>query len=178
MGWTLRDDEVDSIKELYAGSDRGAAIIAATVVEVRLTDAIKERFVRDVGIENGMFRSSGPLGSFSAKIKLSRLLGICSEEAYRDLENMKNIRNRFAHYLDVQDFEAQRIRDLCKNFRMIDKCVWEAQTGELPNPFGMNSIMGIEGRDEKFKSAKWRYLITAMLFSGSLNMRRSCGPNI
>lgn len=72
MGWMLfNDDETEAVRELFKSSDRAAAIMAATIVETRLTAAIKHRFNPHVAVQNEMFRSSGPLGSFSAKIKLA-----------------------------------------------------------------------------------------------------------
>jgi DNA-binding MltR family transcriptional regulator len=77
-------------------ADRTAAIIAATVVEARLSSALEKRFQRDEKIQSEFFRSSGPLGSFSAKIDLAYLMGSLTKDAWHDLDLMKNIRNKFA----------------------------------------------------------------------------------
>jgi DNA-binding MltR family transcriptional regulator len=174
--WMLfNDEESEAVTELYKSSDRAAAIMAATIVESRLTAALKNRFRPNIDVQNEMFRSSGPLGSFSAKIKLGCLLGVCSDQAFSDLEIMKNIRNRFAHYLDIKDFQSQRIADWCKNFKLIESCVVSEGTKEAP----VDTYFTVPGRDEKMKDPKWRYLLTAMLFSGALATPRSHGrPNI
>jgi hypothetical protein len=179
MWMTSNDEETEAVRDLYKNSDRAAAIMAATLVENRLAATLKQRFRPNVPVQNEMFRSSGPLGSFSAKIKLAHLLGILSEEGYSDLETMKNIRNRFAHYLDIKDFDSQRIADWCKNFQLIDVCVYPAGTKDPV----INRLPGdwftVPDHEEKMKSPKWRYLLTAMLFSGALGMPRPAGmPNI
>ena len=44
---------------------------------------------------------------FSNKIDLAFLLGLLTKEAHRDLKTMKDIRNKFAHNLEVKDFQSQ-----------------------------------------------------------------------
>lgn len=180
MGWSLfNDDETEAVRELFKSSDRAAAIMAATIVENRLTAAIKHRFNPHVAVQKEMFRSSGPLGSFSAKIKLAYLMGICSERAFKDLEVMKDIRNRFAHHIDIKDFNSQRIADWCKNFQLIDISVFPTGTKDPVINHKPGDWFTIDGHEEKMKDPKWRYLITAMLFSGSLATPRAFGlPNI
>ena len=109
MSWiSLSTEESEAIRDLHQSSDRAVAIIAATLVEARLKTALFEKFQRHEKLEKEMFRSTGPLGSFSAKIDMAFMMKIISLGAHRDLENMKNIRNRFAHYIDIKDFESQR----------------------------------------------------------------------
>ena len=89
MSWSLHDHEIPAMEDLKKASDRAAAIIAGALVEARLQSAIQSRFQRDAKIEGDMFRSTGPLGTFSAKIKLSFLLGVVTQEAHRELETIK-----------------------------------------------------------------------------------------
>ena len=72
---------MDVYSEIESGSDRAAAIIAAAFVEDHLASAIKARFHPDEKLLNETFRSTGPLGSFSAKISFAFLIGLCSKEA-------------------------------------------------------------------------------------------------
>jgi DNA-binding MltR family transcriptional regulator len=178
MSWiSLSAEESEAVHDLYQSSDRAVAIIAATLVEARIKTALLERFERHEKIEQNMFRSTGPLGSLSAKIDMILLLNIVSPDAHRDLETMKNIRNRFAHYLDIKDFESQRIADWCKNLRLIERHFVDPKTlasGEA-NPLGLNLQMAIEDRDEKLKSPRWRYLMTAMLFAAAFAFHRPHG---
>jgi DNA-binding MltR family transcriptional regulator len=75
-----------------------------------------------------LFRPSGALGPFSTKIDLAYLMRLLSDEAYKDLTNVKNIRNDLAHKLDHDSFDVPSIRDRCKNFILVDRHV-----GPIPN---------------------------------------------
>ena len=108
MGWSaVTDHESDAIQSLAQSDDRTIAIIAATIVEARLRAVLENSFLRDENIEDQFFKSTGPLGMFSNKIDLAFLLGLLTKEAHRDLKTMKDIRNKFAHNLEVKDFQSQ-----------------------------------------------------------------------
>jgi DNA-binding MltR family transcriptional regulator len=88
-------------------SDRALGIIAASLVEIHLTKLIKQAFIPEVKtgsketVQELMFHSSGPLGAFSTKIRLAYMMGLISKEFFKDLEIMKEIRNRFAHHTEI-----------------------------------------------------------------------------
>jgi DNA-binding MltR family transcriptional regulator len=118
--WSHRnDDEREAHREIEESHDRAAAVVAAAFVEDRLATALKARFHQDEAITGNLFRSSGPLGSFKAKIDLAYLVGLCSKEAHSDLDIIRRIRNEFAHELTTKTFESQRVNDLTKNFALI-----------------------------------------------------------
>ena len=82
-----------AIGNLQNDSERGAAIVAATVVEVRLLLAIKSRLLQNPVVGNNLFQEGAPLGAFKPRIWLAFLLGIVSEEAMKELIAMADIRN-------------------------------------------------------------------------------------
>lgn len=63
------------------------------------------------------FRPDGPLGSFSARIKLAQYLNLVSSQVRRDLDTIRDIRNDFAHKLEFEDFNTQSIKDRCMNLQ-------------------------------------------------------------
>lgn len=66
-----------------------------------------------------LFSSYGPLGSFSAKITLSHALGLFGQRTRHDLDNLKAIRNAFAHTnLDI-DFDTPEVAALCEKFNCL-----------------------------------------------------------
>lgn len=74
---TKNEGELKAVQSLAHESDRSAAIIAATFVEDRLQQGLECRFRRDAvarPVTEELFRIAGPLGSFSAKIRLGFLL--------------------------------------------------------------------------------------------------------
>ena len=130
MVWIITSgDEAEAIQDLKNTSDRAAAIVAAAILETRL-EAILRRVLldhkknADRTIREEMFRTSGPLGSFSAKINLTFMLGICSAATWTDLDYIREIRNAFAHRVEAQKFETIRIKDLCMNLRSFVKHIF------------------------------------------------------
>jgi hypothetical protein len=87
-------------------SDRAAGIVAGSIAEIRLEQALRSIMKADQAtIATELFRPSGPLGPFRTKIDLAFMLGILSGDAYKDLTNIKNIRNDFAHKLEMDAFD-------------------------------------------------------------------------
>jgi len=165
MSWSVKSNaEADAIRRLSSGDDHTAAIIAATIVEARLEDALKTKFQRDAAIEKEMFRTSGPLGSFSAKIKLAFLIGLISKEAYNDLDIFKDIRNRFAHWVDVESFKSSNIKSLTDRLRLIEKHFEETKEPTFKNVHKVDLIFNMPNLAETLLDPRWRYLMTAMLF--------------
>jgi DNA-binding MltR family transcriptional regulator len=127
-GWFVEtENELSAIDEMESASDRTAAIVIASLVESRLTNTLQAGLHHDEAIVERLFRPSGPLGSFSAKIDLACLMGAISNDAYRDLIILKNIRNIFAHQFKSASFGEQRIRDLCRNFRLIETMICDIE---------------------------------------------------
>jgi hypothetical protein len=118
-------DEATAIEQLYdtSVSDRAVAIIAATLLEDRLTRTLKARFNENKKITDELFKVSGPLGYFGTKINVGFLVGLYGEPFRRELETIKDIRNAFAHSLQVRDFKTDKIRGLINNLKILEQYV-------------------------------------------------------
>src|SRR5262245_34620919 len=131
MSWTvtsaLPEDMAILLEVQNGASERALGIIAATLVEIHLTELLKRSQISEkttssrATVKQTMFNSECPLGSFSAKIRLAYLMGMISEEAYKNLVTMKEIRNRFAHRLNISQFSHQEISSRCFNLTLVDK---------------------------------------------------------
>ena len=122
MGWSASTDhEAKAIMRLASSDDHTVAIIAGTIVEARLRQAIEKVIVRDAEIEKEMFRPSGPLGDFAAKIRLAFLLGIISKEGYDNLDILKTVRNRFAHWVEVENFKSSNVKSLTDRLSIFER---------------------------------------------------------
>ncbi len=109
MAWlATNDDERNAIAQLDNDSDRAAGIVAAAIVENRLEQAIKSRLHPHDDIHRELLHPSGPLGSFAMKINLGFVMGVISSGTLADLKTIKNIRNRFAHHLDIRASNHRR----------------------------------------------------------------------
>jgi hypothetical protein len=111
----LSDSENDALAQAFvdieSSPDRAVGIVAAAFVEDRIAEAIKSRLHQDTALLDDTFRSSGPLGSFAAKIDMAFLMGLYSKDTWKDLGAIRKIRNEFAHNVLADSFEAGRVRD-------------------------------------------------------------------
>ena len=112
------------ISEIEGQSDRAAAIVGAAWVEEELEAAIRSFLIDDKESIKRLLGKSSPLSSFSAKIDLACVLGMCSRVIAKDLHTIREIRNDFAHNMLAKDnaklsFNSGHIRDKC----MTLKCV-------------------------------------------------------
>lgn len=177
MVWvTVNDIEFTALQSLQNDSDRAVAIVAASLVETRLEEAILSYLQRDDKIVQDLFRSSGPLGSFSAKIRIAYLMGITSKVLMHELERMKNIRNKFAHNLSAMSFDETAIADQCKNLKIIDDVCREPDDMERAGKH--NTRLAVPDCEKKLKFPRQRYLLSAAIFTSALwhSSRRSTTP--
>jgi hypothetical protein len=92
-------------------SDRGFAIMAASFAETGLLWAILRR-LPDGGpdVRSQTFEAAGaPLASFSAKIIMGRALGVYGPVIAKELNQVRTLRNAFAHSLKPIDFSHPTI---------------------------------------------------------------------
>jgi hypothetical protein len=167
------DDEKEVIESLPGLSDRAVAIIAGTVVDVRIKTAILSVCTGNHKIEDRMFQPSGPLGPFSVKIDMARMLGIITQEAYADLVIFKDIRNAFAHRLDIRDFRTQWIKDRCANFKLVETHIgnfrWETPNEKVISwEYDARPRLFVADYHKKKADARERYLMIAQLITTCL----------
>lgn len=100
---------------IIAESDRGAAVMAASLVEKALEDAVRSRFAKPEGdvADNWFEGINAPFRTFAAKISLGRALAIYGEHMEARLSLIKNIRNAFAHRMIPLDFSHPTLVEAC-----------------------------------------------------------------
>jgi DNA-binding MltR family transcriptional regulator len=172
-------------EQIEFDSDRAAGIVAGSIAETRLEQALRSRLrtadtTKLKEIVQQLFRPSGALGSFSTKIDLGYLMRLLSDEAYKDLTCIKNIRNDFAHELGHDSFDVPSIRDRCKNLILVDRHVGPIpnRVGEIDAPLisSPNPYMGLPDYKEKLSDPRFRYTMTSQLISYALG-EGSDNPN-
>jgi mannitol operon repressor len=98
-------------------SERGAALISATMIDDLLGKCIRSFLIDHKDVEQLLEGFNAPLGSFSARIVAAFSLGLLSGSEYSDCQNIRKVRNAFAH--DVRaSFKDQRLTDVCANLRL------------------------------------------------------------
>jgi DNA-binding MltR family transcriptional regulator len=99
---------VEAEAELRGTSDRAAAIVGASLIELQLEQLLIQSMVK--GIEpKPLFEGFGPLSSFSAKIRIAEFFGLLPPDICADADLIRKIRNEFAHTHEQLSFEAQKI---------------------------------------------------------------------
>ena len=126
----------DIIREVEGGSPRAVAVVAGAFVEEHLTKLIrwrliKERIKSDVDLQEQMFRPGGPLGDFGNKISLAYLMGFISKDAWKELDTIRLIRNSFAHKVEINRWNIQRISALCDNLVMWERIKIKLRRSDL-----------------------------------------------
>ncbi len=112
MTWSIIDEtHRQIIEELESQTDRGAAIIGASLLDKRLEKAIRVHLL-DNKVTDELFKSQ-VLGSFSAKIDLAYSLGLYGKKSYDDLNLIRRIRNEFAHFDTPLNFASESVANRC-----------------------------------------------------------------
>lgn len=98
------------IKQLGERSDASYAIVAGSILEDWLEEAIRAKTIKlSSQLNERLFKGYGPMSTFSGKIDVAYAFGLFKEETYNDLRAIKNIRNRFAHTPQVIHFQSSEL---------------------------------------------------------------------
>jgi hypothetical protein len=107
-------DFVAILHEMDNSDNRTCAIVAAALIENNLATAISARLrLLDAKEQKKLFEDRGVLATFSAKIDIGFALNIYDGLVRHDLDQIRSIRNRFAHYLEVRDFDHPDVASFC-----------------------------------------------------------------
>ncbi|MGO9107902.1 MAG: hypothetical protein ACLP9L_01600 [Thermoguttaceae bacterium] len=83
--------------EFQGQTDRGAAIIGASLVEAQLPKFIIAHLRNDTDETRRMFGRGQAIESFGSQITFAYAIGLVSEDVYKDLDCIREIRNACAH---------------------------------------------------------------------------------
>jgi hypothetical protein len=102
--------------ELRGESDRASVILMAALLDDALVFMISGKFL-DLPNKNEaeyIFRPDGPLGSFSARAEISYLFGFIDEQAYGQLDDIREMRNACAHTKQPMSFSVAALANVAK----------------------------------------------------------------
>ena len=94
------------VEQLEAESDRGAALLAASFVNEALKRKLLKHFKHRKQGRELLDDANAPLAGFSAAAKACRALDLVTDEQYRRLLVMRQLRNDFAHAWGALQFSA------------------------------------------------------------------------
>jgi DNA-binding MltR family transcriptional regulator len=118
-------------------TDRGCALMAASFLDEQLRELLEMCLVDDPEKEKFLGPQS-PLGSFSARITAAFLLGKISKLAFRDLNLIRKIRNKFGHTSRPIRFSDEPIKDLCREFHYCSR-----DQKDDPRKRFTNTVLGV-----------------------------------
>jgi DNA-binding MltR family transcriptional regulator len=102
-------------KEVHGSSDRAAIIILAGYLEDGLERALLSKMRKlDEAEKEELFRTDGPIGSLSAKIKLSYALNIIEKNVSDRLHEIRELRNVCAHSMRHISFSDPALANVVK----------------------------------------------------------------
>jgi len=108
---TYTQEQMQAIAdEIEKQTDRGAAIVAAALLDNILENLIVARLIiQSPKRRKALFGQFAPLRSFSAKIELGFALGLFNNQRRESLELIREVRNKFAHRLEAAGFDHSEI---------------------------------------------------------------------
>lgn len=172
MVWISKSGaETAAIQELTKLPPRAAAVVAVALVHDRLGTRVGEKFTRTGDTKKKLFGENGPLSSFDIQSKMAYTLGIISKRAFNDCLRIGRIRNRFAHRLEVVDFDHSDVASECQGLELVQRHLFEQQPPHAPpdSPAdGISPKTYIKDLAAALADNRMRFQLTAMLLTTSL----------
>jgi DNA-binding MltR family transcriptional regulator len=141
------------IQEFNTESDRAVVILGAAKIDQLLCELLTATLLPVTGSKDELLDSDGPLATFSARIGLCHRLGLIDAEFTRSLQQIRRIRNAFAHEVSgcslTVGAQADRVRELAKHLR--SRPIYE-------------TVRKVSAKDHAGLSAEFRAVV-AMLIS-------------
>jgi DNA-binding MltR family transcriptional regulator len=110
------DDYAVIRAEIDAQTDRGAAIIACSLLEEHLNWSIDKCFV-ELSPKTSKRIFEGPLGSLFNRSYIGYALGLYDRDAREEIIRIGEIRNHFAHKIAPIDFADDAVAETCDKLR-------------------------------------------------------------
>lgn len=103
-------------------SDRACAVLARSLLENQLRDLLSATLSEATPkADRELFEGTGPLATFSARIRIAERLGLITKDESHDLNLVRKVANEFAHGLDHEmSFETESIRSRILECRFVN----------------------------------------------------------
>ena len=93
-------------------SDRGAALVAAAMLDDRLKAMLAAFLIESSEAEQLLAGFNAPLGTFSARATAAMALGLLERHEFDEISLIRKIRNEFGHAWETIPFESGKVADL------------------------------------------------------------------
>lgn len=134
MNWENEPPEIlelaDFTREFNQESDRGAALVAAALLDERLKNILQAFFLKSKVSSELINGSIAPLGTFSSRTSVAYALGLIQRNEFDEISLIRKIRNQFGHRWEAVTFHTAPIADQCRSLPWLGP----SDTGEENNP--------------------------------------------
>lgn len=119
----MREEDVKDLsqflQEFQSETDRGAALVGAALIDLRLSETLKAFFV-DCSSSRALLKDGveGALGAFGSRTLACHALGLIDDAEKETCNLIAKIRNQFAHKAHGTSFDTQAIKDHCGRFKV------------------------------------------------------------
>ena len=90
-------------------SDRGAALVAASILDDRLQEILAAFFIESSAAKDLIAGFNAPLGTFSSRASAASALGLIQENEFKEITLIRKIRNEFGHGWEALTFESEKV---------------------------------------------------------------------
>ena len=107
-------DHNNIVQEFEKESDRGAAVLAGSLIENYLAKYMKSNMIDDKNVDD-LFHGFGPFSTFSQRFRSAYAFRLISKEQKQTLSIIQSIRNHFAHNPYIATFEDKKVAGWCRS---------------------------------------------------------------
>jgi hypothetical protein len=163
----IRDFDLNAFSGPFrAESDRACAVLGAALLDTRLENLYDRRLHNS---RNELLSGNGALSTFSARIRVARALNWIAEDVGLDLDQIRSIRNEFAHNVDHElSFGNQSIADKCRALRVAQVLI-AASEHAASIPHRNFSAEVIRARGAIFQPPRQRFEVTVEMLAQHLD---------
>lgn len=112
------EDLAKFVDELKRETDRGLPLVAAALIDDRLTETLRSFFCEVPSAAKLLDDSNAPLGTFSSRAEACYALGLIDTHEYREITLIRKVRNEFAHAKHGTSFQTPRVQGLCSSLQL------------------------------------------------------------
>lgn len=122
--------EIKQLGEFLAAfnkeSDRGAALVAASMLDERLQEILAAFFIDSSASRDLLAGFNAPLGTFSSRASAAFALGLIQENEFKEITVIRKIRNEFGHGWEPVTFDSDSIAVLARKLPWLGPAEYEA----------------------------------------------------
>jgi mannitol operon repressor len=111
------EDLANFVEELKRESDRGLALVAAALIDDRLTETLRSLFCQGPSAARLLDEGNAPLGTFSSRAEACFALGLIDDHEFSEITLIRKVRNEFAHAKHGISFHDTRVKGLCSSLK-------------------------------------------------------------